>query len=107
VKNLQYRLLWFPRPWRDIVNVKETLIEARRAEIKGWLDEHAQCGWRSVGYVKPKTEELVYIMGPPRVDAQGIIHPGERQPVPHAFIGIQFKNPTEAVIFKMILNDFE
>jgi hypothetical protein len=51
-------------------------------EIIDWLTENAKCGWR-----------IMYISLP-------------ASPATFVVVGVDFKNQTEAVMFKMIVNDF-
>ncbi len=92
-RELFLRAKYFLSPYIIVVSVKETFLEYRRDHILQWLREHVKCGWKSVGYVPPPRIE--YFMD----------HDGERHAIPYAYVGFTFKNVSEAVMFKLALND--
>lgn len=100
-------MFWDLQSWKYQIAITEcryyfghfTIMDQHLSPVVVWLNENAHCGWRCVGYVQPKPEEI---------ERKYIFDGNERRliTVPNAFLGIEFKNKTEAVLFKMVLNDF-
>ena len=84
------------------VNVKEILIYTKLAETKNWLKANAKSGWHIIGYIKPKPSEIEYHNYPGDAFEDGL---PRTSAVPNAFIGFRFKKESEAIMFKMILNE--
>ena len=96
--------IWSLRPWKCRINIKERCYLGGRFDpsesspVRDWLNENAVSGWRCVGYVRPKPEEIER-----RYHDDGN---GRRLiTMPDAFLGIEFKSSAEAVMFKMVMND--
>ncbi len=96
-------LKWILKPWGHCVHMRESFCREREHAIAAWLDTNAHSGWRYAGTVKCTDDERAQVAAE-KAQARKA---GVAIPYLVMFVGIEFKNIAEAVIFKMVLHDFE
>jgi len=96
MNSLLRRLKWLFMPWGYCIHVREDVVWANYDAIENWLIVNAKDGWRWIGTVLPTNDERDSVA----MDRHRLAQKGYDLPIIY-FIGIEFKNLTNAILFKM------
>lgn len=90
-------------PWSHYVRLIDIHALERSDAINAWLNANAHDGWRFHGTVKPTDEERDLIKVA-RTNTQAM---GKSFPTLAFIVQFEFKSLTDAVMFRMMYDDFE